>query len=359
MTILFGILFKTYFKQLRIWLSIIAGLLVSLLFNYLLIISNQEYKGITSRVPWQSNTFGGRFADVLVSSPFLNHKGNLLEKLSEGLSPEGKNSFIGIIFAVGVLLTLFYAVTSFTSIRIKLPTGFGAILVILWLFFITGGLGNLQAAILLLLDQTTPVRAWFRIIMVLGILGLFILFKLLEIVPIKKIYQNLVLVFLVLITIYDSRFVNYITYTNKNQVIEYSAVNFLDTSTKDCPVLQIPIDTFPGIQDFTFTNGEKFGYNQTIPYLLSDNNKWSLYGIPDNKYWEEVKSIPSEIDEVAGKNLSTQGFCAILFDKDFSQWQIDRQAGLDLTIGKWPGLKMNLGIPNFENDRYQVYLLKR
>jgi ABC-type uncharacterized transport system permease subunit len=34
---LFGILFKTYFKQLRIWLSIIAGLLVSLLFNYLLI----------------------------------------------------------------------------------------------------------------------------------------------------------------------------------------------------------------------------------------------------------------------------------------------------------------------------------
>ena len=56
--------------------------------------------------------------------------------------------------------------------------------------------------------------------------------------------------------------------------------------------------------------------------------------------------------------LASKGFCAILFDKDFSQWQIDRQAGLDLTIGKWPGLKMNLGIPDFDNGRYQVYLLK-
>ena len=32
-------------------------------FNYLLILSSQEYKGVTSRAPWQSDLFGGRFAD--------------------------------------------------------------------------------------------------------------------------------------------------------------------------------------------------------------------------------------------------------------------------------------------------------
>ena len=55
--------------------------------------------------------------------------------------------------------------------------------------------------------------------------------------------------------------------------------------------------------------------------------------------------------------IGMQGYCAILFDKDFSQWQIERQASLDETIGRWPGLRMNLGEPNFDNERYQVFLL--
>ena len=90
---------------------------------------------------------------------------------------------------------------------------------------------------------------------------------------------------------------------------------------------------------------------------MSDNNKWSFYGIPGNKYWEEIKNISSEIDYEESKNLKMQGYCAILFDKDFSQWQIERQASLDETIGRWPGLRMNLGEPNFDNERYQVFLL--
>jgi hypothetical protein len=322
-----------------------------------LILSSQEYKGITSRAPWQSNVFGGRFADILVSSPFLNQKGNLLEKLSEGLSPEGKNSYVGIVFAIGVLLTLIYSIAPASFQKLKLPFGFGSILVVLWLFFITGGLGNLQAAVLLILNQTTPMRAWFRVIVVLGILGIYLLLIILHSLKLKNLYKNLILLALIVVTLYDSRFVNFITYTDKNDVIEYSAVNFLDTNTKNCPVLQFPVDTFPGIQDFTFSNGDKFGYNQSIPYFLSDNNKWSYYGIPGNKYWEDIKKISSEIGEVEAKNFRTEGYCAILFDKDFSQWQIDRQAGLDQTIGKWPGLKINLGTPNFDNGRYQVFLL--
>jgi len=346
-------------KQFRIWGTILSGSIVSFILNYSLMFLNREYKGTTSRFPWQSNTFGGTFADILVSSPFLNSKTNLLETLSEGLSPEGRNSFIGIIFGFGVILTLLFAITQFSKNRLDLPSGFTGILVILWLFFFTGGLGNLQAALLLLLDQTTPLRAWFRMIIVIGILGVYLMLKILEKSPIKNQTKYLIASFILLISIIDGQHIRYISYTDKKNVIEFSAVNFLDANTNNCPVLQLPVETFPLIQDFTFSNGDKFGYNQTIPYLLSDNNQWSLYGIPGNKYWQEYKEIPIEIDEDSAKLYSDQGFCAILFDKDFSQWQIDRQAGLDFTVGNWPGLRMNLGSPDFDNGRYQIYLLNK
>jgi hypothetical protein len=359
LSVIYLILYKFYFKQLKIWTIILSGSAVSFVLNYFLIFLNREYKGETSRFPWQSNTFGGKFADILVSSPFVNSKTNLIEKLSEGLSPEGKNSFVGLIIGLGLLLTLIFAIANLPSKKLNLPIGFSGILVILWLFFATGGLGNLQAALLVLLDQTTPLRAWFRMIIVIGILGLYLMLKILEIAPLKNQLKYLISMFILLISIIDGQHISYIQYTEKSKVIEYSAVNFLDENTKNCGVLQVPVDTFPLIQDFTFSNGDKFGYNQTIPYLLSNNNKWSLYGIPGNKFWQNYKEIPTEITIEAANFYSNQGFCAILFDKDFSQWQIDRQAGLDFTEGRWPGLRINLGSPDFDNGRYQIYLLNK
>jgi hypothetical protein len=359
LTLIYSILFKIYFKQLKTWLSILSGSVVAFLLNYFLIYISSDYKGITSRFPWQSNVFGGRFADILVSSPFINSKINLLEKLSEGLSPEGTTSSVGIVLGIGVILTLLFSIAALQPQKLNLPLGFTGILVILWLFFITGGLGNLQAAILLLLDQTTPIRAWFRIIVVLGILGFYLLLKLLEIIPIQNYLKNFILFLIIIVSIIDGQHFKYIEFTEKKDVIEYSAIRFLESETKDCPVLQLPADTFPLIQDFLFSNGDKFSYNQTIPYILSDNNQWSLYAIPGNKFFQQYRDISPEIDDVQANLLASQGFCAILFDKDFSQWQIDRQAGFDFTVGKWPGLKMNLGEPDFDNGRYQVYLLNR
>jgi hypothetical protein len=358
LSIIYLVFYKYYFKQLKTWSIILSGSVMAFLLNYFLIYISRDYKGTTSRFPWQSNVFGGRFADILVSSPFINSKINLLEKLSEGLSPEVKISHVGIVLGIGIILTLIFSISGIQSKKLNLPLGFTGILVILWLFFTTGGLGNLQAALLLLLGQTTPMRAWSRIIIVLGILGFYILLKLLEIQLIQNYLKNIVLFLITIISIVDGQYLKYIEFTEKKDVIEYSAVKFLESETKDCPVLQIPVDTFPLVQDFIFYNGQKFVFNQTIPYILSDNNQWSLYAIPGNKFFQNYKDISSEIDIAAAEFLASKGFCAILFDKEFSQWQIDRQAGLDLTIGKWPGLKMNLGEPDFDNGRYQVYLLK-
>jgi hypothetical protein len=245
LSIIYLILYKFYSKQLKIWAIILSGSAVSFVLNYFLIFLNREYKGETSRFPWQSNTFGGKFADILVSSPFVNSKTNLIEKLSEGLSPEGKNSFVGLIIGLGLLLTLIFAIANSPSKKLNLPIGFSGILVILWLFFATGGLGNLQAALLVLLDQTTPLRALFRMIIVIGILGLYLILKILEIAPFKNQLKYLISMFILLISIIDGQHISYIQYTEKSKVIEYSAVKFLDENTKNCGVLQVPVDTFP------------------------------------------------------------------------------------------------------------------
>jgi hypothetical protein len=187
------ILYKIYIKQLKIWLSIFSGSAAAFLFNYFLIYINRDYRGTTSRFPWQSNVFGGRFADILVSSPFINSKINLLEKLSEGLSPGGTTSSVGIVLGIGVILTLLFSIVALQPKKLNLPLGFTGILVILWLFFLSGGLGNFQAALLLLLDQTTPLRAWDRILVVLGILGFYLSLKLLETFPIQNYFKNIVL----------------------------------------------------------------------------------------------------------------------------------------------------------------------
>ena len=192
------ILYKIYIKQLKIWLSIFSGSAAAFLFNYFLIYINRDYRGTTSRFPWQSNVFGGRFADILVSSPFINSKINLLEKLSEGLSPGGTTSSVGIVLGIGVILTLLFSIVALQPKKLNLPLGFTGILVILWLFFLSGGLGNFQAALLLLLDQTTPLRAWDRILVVLGILGFYLSLKLLETFPIQNYFKNIVLFLIVI-----------------------------------------------------------------------------------------------------------------------------------------------------------------
>ena len=50
---------------------------------------------------------------------------------------------------------------------------------------------------------------------------------------------------------------------------------------------------------------------------------------------------------------------SIVFDKNFSQYQIDRKAGLNMTQGQWPGLRIsNSLLPEYEDTRYSVYIIK-
>jgi hypothetical protein len=361
--IAFFVFFTTLFKKQRFlqdfmsWGLILAGIITSILPTFSLMVVSRNYSGEGSRFPWQSDVFGGRFLDLVLSSPFLNERFNLIEKLQEGISPEAKTSFIGLVLGLSVIILFIYILND-QNYKLDIPRDFKKLSLIILLFFTVGGLGNLQAGFFVLFDQVSPARVWFRLGVVLGILGLFLLFKFLESMNLSNLKIIFVSIVIVMLSILDLNSVTKRDFIKTSNLIEYAPTKFLDAKTSDCPVLQIPIDTYPLMQDFLFQNGDKFAYAQMIPYTLSSNNKWSLVATPNNAYWKIYSGIPNEINSENVNNIKQSGFCAILFDKDFSTWQIERNAGLDFTPGSWPGLRVNLPKIDFENDRYQVYLLQ-
>lgn len=340
------------------WINICFGIVASFIPTLILMYFSRTYSGQGARFPWQSDVFGGRFTDLFLSSPFLNSKLSLVEKLSDGASPEGKISHVGFVFFICIIFLIYYIFNSSLGNKINLPEGFFQLSLFTFLLYLVGGLGNLQAAFFVLFGQVSPGRAWFRVISILGILGLYLLLKLIENKNLSTITVNALFLLMIILILLDLSKVQRIKFEPESNILESGATRFLDSTTVNCPVLQIPIDTYPLMQDFNGENGSKFRYSQMIPYVLSSNNKWSLVATPGNKYWEDYKNIPVDINLDNLEGLKLRGYCAIWFDKDFSNWQINRNAGLDFTQGFWPGLRINLPNPDFENERYQIYLLK-
>ena len=355
--LIYAFSWKRSWQKLQNWLVILLGIFGSFAPIVVLIYLSRQYAGIGSRTPWQSDVFGGHFSDIVVSSPLFNTKFNLREKLFDGISPEARLSSIGIIFGLSIIIFIIYLLRSYEFDNISIPKEIKTLGFIILLFFITGGLGNLQSAIFVILGQTSPARAWFRLIILLGILGFYLILKLIEKFDLNN--SKLIIIMLTILTIssLDLKYAERINLVPKSSLVEFGPTKFLDSRTSDCPVLQVPIDTYPLMQDFLGDNGSKFGYPQMIPYTLSSNNQWSLVATPGNKFWEKYKSLPTDIDLNNIALIKERGYCAIWFDKDFSTWQINRKAGLDFTQGLWPGLRVNLPKIDFENERYQLYLL--
>ena len=356
-TICYAIIWKVSKDNLKDWFFVSIGVAISIIPTLILIVLSRNYSGIGARYPWQSNVFGGRFTDAFLSSPYLNIQFSLLEKFSEGVSPEAKINSVGFVLGVCVLVGLIYVLNNEKSKVLNLPEIFYKLTIVFLLFFVSGGLGNFQAGLFVLFGQVSPARVWFRLIIILGILGFIIFLKYIASKNPSYKLLGFILFFSVFVSLIDLKYLDRIDYVSKDSLIESKPTYFLDSNTKNCPVLQVPVDTYPLMQDFLGDNGSKFNYNQMIPYTLSSNNKWSLVGTPGDKYWNNYKNLPTNINVSNIQLIQSAGFCAILFDKDFSKWQIERKAGIDFKQGQWPGLSVDLPQINFENSRYQVYLI--
>lgn len=344
------------------WTTVWTVSFVSLLPTYVLYTFNKSFVGELARNQWESNTFGGRFSDLFLLSPTINSGLNLPQKLIDGVSPESSQNVIGIILAASFFVALIFALYNTLVPNPNYPGDLTLLIFIIFMYFISGGLGNLQATLFTLINEASPARAWSRLLILISILGLYIFVKYLDSKNFKIKYILMISIFFASLSILETSYSKTTDLKKIYELEEYLPVQYIQNNSDNCPILQIPLDTIPVPQDFTFQNGTDFFQNEYIPYLISPKNKWSLGGSPGSKHWKDQISLTREVNSLVASQLKEKGFCGMLFDKFFAQWQIERSAGLNRVTGEnsnsgdWPGITIEGLVPSYENSRFQVYL---
>jgi hypothetical protein len=287
--------YKNYKRELKFWITILGASLISTFPTVLLYLKDLSFVANSTRTPWQSNVFGGRITDLFIQSPTINLLTKIDSKLIEGISPEAMINIIGLPLLVGFLVSVVYLLIAVTKKEGNTPKDFTAFLTICFGLFISGGLGNLQATIFAIFNQSSPARSWSRLIILISIIGLFILFKYLDSINLKKGSVSILAIVLLSLSLIEVLNSKKPTPVNLSSLEEFQPVKFINDETKNCPIIQLPIDTIPVPQDFTFQNGNKFFFNQYIPFLISDKNQWSTGISLGSNFWQESMNIPSEI----------------------------------------------------------------
>jgi hypothetical protein len=318
--------------------------------------------GVNDRFPWQSDVFAGKFSDVLVGSPFLN---NLIPRLSNvvpGTSTEAWSIMLGIPLIFGFIFAIYFILTSSFVKRgsqDELIQPFKQLTIVSVLFFVLGGFSNLQASFFVLLGTTSPMRTWSRLSILIAILGLVVLHILIE-NKMKKLYALLFAPLIFLFAIIDLLSMEKYIDDKSNWADQehYKSVVFIGENLNPCPVLQLPADTYLLPQGW-LDNATRYYWTNMIPYIVLPEFNWTAATYTESSGWINIiEKLPIELTPQDLTSLS-KDYCAIYFDKNFSQYQIDRQANLKGIIGRWPGLKISPElIPDYEDTRFSVYFIR-
>jgi len=328
-------------------------------FNTVLYLYSHDLMGDRDRLAWQSDIFSGKFTDVLVGSPFLNSNIQILKNVVPGSSPEAWSIMLGLPLVLAFLATIYF------SISFKKPNqdndvnkALKQISIVSVLFFVLGGLSNLQASFFVLIGSATPMRTWSRLSIVVAIIGLCLIYLSFKGGPKKtalSIFSTVLIIFAFIEVLASPKgFVEEGTWTGHEL---FNATNFINNELKPCPVLQLPVDTYL-LPQSALDRGYRYYWSGLIPYIVFPKFNWTAATYTNSPGWQELEKLPSTINDQTLTEISST-YCAVLFDKDFSQYQIDRSAGLKGTIGLWPGLRIETSTkPQFEDKRFSVYILK-
>jgi hypothetical protein len=312
----------------------------------------------STRGPWDSDLYGGHLSDLLVASPGANALFAGLDIVRPGTSTG--NSMVGLVPALAAICAVVALLVgmprSIRSFDTRVLADFTAVSV---LFFLLGGLGNIQAALAVLLGAESPARVWSRLILLLALAGLSWLLTSLACLQATSRMRWLtarwvpaVLAMAVLAAwILDSRQLAPVLPANASARPEAQAVDFLRTALKPCPVAQLPQDGFPTPRVNTSESAAAgLGYRGFVPYLMAPDFSWTFGSwVPGKK--AGLNLIPDQLEPGNLNDLAGQGFCAILFDKALSLAATN--AGVPLE-GRDPS---RLSEPDFDSDQFSVYLL--
>jgi hypothetical protein len=356
------VIFRSNSKILIIYLKIFFYAFVGFVYQAFLYLYNYSLMGVNDRFPWQSDVFSGKFSDVLIGSPFLN---NLLPRLSNlvpGTSTEALSIMLGLPLIFGFIFAIYFVLTSplvKDESEDALVSPIRQLTIASILFFVLGGLSNLQASFFVLLGTASPMRTWSRLSILIAILGLVLFYLLIE-NKLKKFFALFFAAFIFLLSVIDVLSMEKLVDNKNNWAAQehYKSVTFIGENLNPCPVLQLPADTYL-IPQGALDKAIRYYWTNLIPYVILPKFNWTSATYTDSYGWTNViEKLPIEIQPQDLTSLS-KDYCAIYFDKDFSQYQIDRQAGLKGTIGLWPGLRISPDlIPDYEDTRFSIYLIK-
>jgi hypothetical protein len=203
------------------------------------------------------------------------------------------------------------------------------------------------------------MRTWSRLSILVAILGLVIFYIIVE-NKTKKLYALLLATLVFTLSLIDLLSMEKYIDDKSNWADQehYKSVAFIGENLSPCPVLQLPADTYLLPQGW-LDNATRYYWTNMIPYIVLPEFNWTAATYTDSYGWTNViEKLPIEIQPQDITSLA-KTYCAIYFDKDFSQYQIDRQANLKGTIGLWPGLRISPElIPDYEDVRFSVYLIR-
>jgi hypothetical protein len=350
------LIFRQNLNLLKNLLKIYFSILSIFLLNVFNFVYHSSINGQNGRTAYQSDIFAGKLTDLILSSPFLNKFIPNLVDLQNGVSGEIRQVGLPLVISIffGLFFILIYPSFQIKDNGIKVLT---SLFIITTLTFITGGFGNLQASLFVILGEISPMRSWSRLSILLGLISLVLLVVFLS-ERFGPKATNFFTSFIFLLAVLDfsqiprdSKF-----QSNFNKIEESGFIKYIDSNIAPCPILQLPIDTY-FLPQSSLDKGWRYYWNGMIPYVVLPEFSWTAATYVDSPGWDSLANLPTEIDQETISSLKLK-YCAIVFDKNFSQYQIDRKAGLNSTQGLWPGLRISSSIvSNFEDTRYSVYLI--
>lgn len=346
----------------RGWLKIISLTFGAVLIGSLIPISLSLLRrapgNLWNREAWDSTVYSGSLTDFILTSPWLLDLFPVLNDLAPAASRE--QSLVGLIPMLFGLAALTLSLTAFIGIRGETLKRSGWLLVALQislLTFLTLGLGTFTEAIAYLFGIESPLRVWSRLIILISLIGLLLfspwisrVFTSIQSLP-ARIAIGIASTFVVS-TVIVTEMVHLQMETPRPipTMEEISAIQFLQEDFADCPVVQLPVGTFP---DFPMADGTEVAlshyYRGFVPYLLNPRGYWSFGAVQGTETDNFLRSLPSTLTQAELLTLADAGYCAILFDQHYADWLNSRN--LD-----WPGKKITGVTPLWgDKDRFVVF----
>jgi hypothetical protein len=306
------------------------------------------------RSPWDSNTYGGHLIDFLYGSPlftylFPERKNLILPGVSLEQSP------IGTVLGIAVLLCIcneLLKARDRNKNRNLEPISssyseLSFLFLILMLCFLVGGIGNLQAGGFAFLELTSPGRVWARLSIVLGVVGFILLIKYIE----KTKWRLLVLVTAMVIGTFEG--VQTVPQITHDLTLEKSVIKVIENRTEEnCPILQLPFNTFPNGVFANEGNPEATYYSGGVFYTLDPDKKWTFGSWEGSESWNFNLKETEKLLLSNGLTKDTP-YCAAIVDKLLMKSR-PTEGRADFELAKLYQLESET---IFENRRYKLVLL--